>query len=118
MNRFVLLAAWLMLAGELSAAQPADGCLKPVFQDYCLGGSLRSQLEKSPAGMQPQINGERRGVIYTQDAEKVYVMAYRDTIYNKKGLIICCHRCSAPDNHTNCRTRAAGRINGNARYFS
>jgi hypothetical protein len=56
-------------------------CIRQVFQDYCLGGTLTRQLEQNPVEMQPRSKGERRGVIYHKDNEKIYVMAYKGIIY-------------------------------------
>ena len=58
-----------------------EGCMKQVFGDYCLGGSLRSLMQQNKATAAPQVKGERAGVIYREDNEKIYVMAYKDVIY-------------------------------------
>jgi hypothetical protein len=57
------------------------GCLKLVFVHYCLGGSMAQLLQQRPADMEPIVNGDRSGVIYSEGRERVYVMAYQGHIY-------------------------------------
>jgi hypothetical protein len=59
----------------------SQACLKQVFNSYCLGGTLTRQLEETPANMPLQTKGDRTGVIYQNDSEKIYVMAYQGIIY-------------------------------------
>ncbi len=81
MTRLVILLCALFLYGFSSAGIAADECVQKVFKDYCLGGSMSQQLEKTPPDMRPQTNGERAGVIINADNEKIYVMAYKGIIY-------------------------------------
>jgi hypothetical protein len=79
LSRFVLL---LLLIATLSVHGAENKvCLKKVFNSYCLGGTLQQQLADAPVNMQPMIKGERSGVVYLQDNEKIYVMAYKGVIY-------------------------------------
>lgn len=79
LSRFVLL---LLLIAPLSVyGTEAKVCLKKVFNSYCLGGTLQQQLADVPVNMQPMTKGERSGVVYQKDNEKVYVMAYKGIIY-------------------------------------
>lgn len=70
-----------LLTASSGAVDAGEACLKQVFNDYCLGGSMTDQLERTPTKMHPQVNGERKGVIFHEDNEKIYVMAYRGMIY-------------------------------------
>ncbi|MEN8180343.1 MAG: hypothetical protein ABFS39_17225 [Pseudomonadota bacterium] len=81
MNRPVILLSLLFLSAHFGTSHAADQCVKLVFKDYCLGGGFSRQLEKTPSGMRPRINGERQGVIYEKDDEKIYVMSYKGIIY-------------------------------------
>jgi hypothetical protein len=38
-------------------------------------------VQQRPVDMDPIVNGDRTGVIYTKGRERVYVMAYQDRIY-------------------------------------
>ena len=81
MTRPRILFFTLLLFGFSNAGFAADECVKRVFKDYCLGGSMSQQLEKTPTEMRPQTNGERSGVIFKKDNEKIYVMSYKGIIY-------------------------------------
>jgi hypothetical protein len=59
----------------------SSDCLKQVFGEYCLGGSMQQLLRLQPYGMLSQQSGERRAVIYPQGRERTYVMAYQGRIY-------------------------------------
>ena len=63
------------------AEQTPQVCVKQVFNNYCLGGTLSDQLKQTPVDMQPMTKGERSGVIFEKEREKIYVMAYRGVIY-------------------------------------
>ena len=78
MRVVILLLLIIPLSGYAAEAQV---CLKKVFDSYCLGGSFKQQLEENPTNMQPRTKGERSGVIYSKDNEKIYVMAYKGIIY-------------------------------------
>lgn len=65
----------------LGAGAEPQVCVKKVFENYCLGGSLKQLLEQKPPSMQPRTKGERSGVVYQKDNEKIYVMAYQGNIY-------------------------------------
>lgn len=63
-------------------AADSDGlCLKKVFGEYCLGGSLQQLLQQRPNGMRSQQKGERSAVVYPEGRERTYVMAYQGRIY-------------------------------------
>ncbi len=63
------------------AAGAGETCLKMVFGDYCLGGSMQQLLQQRPYGMRSQQNSERSAVVYPEGREHTYVMAYQDRIY-------------------------------------
>jgi hypothetical protein len=73
----------LMLAFPLApaAAEATGSCLKQVFDDYCLGGSMRQLLQRRPGGIPAQHDGERSAVVYLHGRERTYVMAYQGRIY-------------------------------------
>lgn len=81
MNKSLISLFVLMVSVYFPPVLAADQCVKLVFDNYCLGGSFKQQLEKVPADMQPQVKGEREGVIYQKENEKIYVMAYQGVIY-------------------------------------
>lgn len=70
-----------MLVPLLAIGEGMDQCVKRVFGGFCLGGTLSQQLVQKPVAMQPRTKGERSGVIYDRDNEKIYVMAYKGVIY-------------------------------------
>ncbi|KRT55017.1 hypothetical protein [endosymbiont of Ridgeia piscesae] len=65
----------------VSSARADEVCVRKVFRDFCLGGSLAQQLQHQPAQQPLRRKGERVGVIYRQDRERLYVMAYKGRIY-------------------------------------
>ncbi len=69
----------LPLAGYAESAE--ERCIREVFGDFCLGGSMNNQLTKRAIQREPQQWGERSGVIYSVDRDKIYVMAFKGTIY-------------------------------------
>jgi len=71
----------LLLISMAGVSTGAEICLKKVFNEYCLGDTLEQQLKRTPVNMQPRSNGDRAGVIYEKDNEKIYVMAYKGVIY-------------------------------------
>ncbi len=73
-----LLFLFVLNGPQIAGAE--SSCLKQVFGEYCLGGSLQQLLQRKPGGM-PQQHGDRSAVIYLQGRGRVYVMAYRDRIY-------------------------------------
>jgi len=64
-----------------AAVQAAEGCLKLVFNQYCLGGDLQQLKRQEPDFVHQQQEGERSGVIYPDGRERVYVLALRNRIY-------------------------------------
>lgn len=73
----------LLLLISLSSvvwAETAPSCLKLVFDEYCLGGSMQQLRQRYPAGL-PQQQGKRSAVIYFQGRERTFVMAYEGRIY-------------------------------------
>ncbi len=79
LSRFVLLLFFLAPLAVPGAETKV--CLKRVFNNYCLGGTLQQQLAETPVNMQPITKGERSGVVYQKDNERIYVMAYKGIIY-------------------------------------
>ena len=63
------------------AANSREACLKKVFGEYCLGGSLQQLIQQQPHGMRSQESGERSAVVYPEGRERTYVMAYHGRIY-------------------------------------
>jgi hypothetical protein len=63
------------------AAGAGEGCLKMVFGDYCLGGSMQQQMQRRPGGIPAPESGERSAVVYPQGRERTYVMAFQGRIY-------------------------------------
>lgn len=80
LKSFLVLLPLLALPLTGRAAE-ADGCMKLVFESYCLGGSLKGHLRRYPAKLPVQEKGDRTGVIYETGSEKTYVMAFKDKIY-------------------------------------
>jgi len=74
----ILLLCCIPLFGASAETQV---CLKKVFDSYCLGGSMQQLLDQNPVNTQPRTKGERTGVVYQKDNEKIYVMAYKGIIY-------------------------------------
>jgi hypothetical protein len=74
----ILLLCCMPLSGASAETQV---CLKKVFDSYCLGGNMQQLLDQNPANMRPRTKGERTGVVYQKDNEKIYVMAYKGIIY-------------------------------------
>lgn len=82
MRLLAMLFATLMLSlSDAWAASGGDTCLKRVFGEYCLGGSMQQLLQRHPNGMLSQQGGERSAVVYPQGREHTYVMAYQGSIY-------------------------------------
>jgi hypothetical protein len=76
---FCLLA--LSLLSLAAGAETAQGCLRQVFSEYCLGGDIRELARQDPGFVHQQREGERFALIYPAGREKDYVMAYRNRIY-------------------------------------
>jgi hypothetical protein len=79
-----VLAILLSLLSVQSASWAADGsgvCLKKVFGEFCLGGSMQQLQQQRPYGMRSQQNGQRSAVVFPEGRERTYVMAYQGRIY-------------------------------------
>jgi hypothetical protein len=77
-----LLAAGLaacLLAG--APARPTEGCLKLVFERYCLGGDIGVLMRQHPGILHKQTEGDRLAVIYPEGRDLVYVLSYKGRIY-------------------------------------
>lgn len=70
-----------ILTSALCPAQTDRACLKQVFNEYCLGGSLQQQLVRYPGGLPAQNQGQHSAVVYPQGRGRTYVMAYQGRIY-------------------------------------
>lgn len=79
--QWILLIVLSFYSVVLPAEEVADECLKRVFAHYCLGGSMSQLLRLRPVPMEPIVNGDRSGIIYTNGRDRIYVMAYQDSIY-------------------------------------
>ena len=75
---FLLLLALQPIA---PAAGAEGGCLKMVFGDYCLGGSMQQQMQRRAGGIPAPESGERSAVVYPKGREHTYVMAFQGRIY-------------------------------------
>ena len=71
----------ITLSNTLCAAETVPGCLKRVFDDYCLGGNLQQSMQRHPGGVPAQRQGDHGAVIYPQGHGRIYVMAYQGRIY-------------------------------------
>lgn len=76
----VLIVLSLFTLG-LPAQSLEDGCLKRAFTHYCLGENMARLLQRKPVDMDPVINGDRMGVMYTEGRNQIYVMAYKGYVY-------------------------------------
>ncbi|NEX21723.1 hypothetical protein G3480_15625 [Thiorhodococcus mannitoliphagus] len=75
---------WALLWITLSAAPPAaaeEQCLKQVFGRYCLGGDLERAVRGQPAPLGRQSNGDSLALVFADDADKLYLLAYKGQIY-------------------------------------
>ncbi|MET0026923.1 MAG: hypothetical protein ABW101_04750 [Candidatus Thiodiazotropha sp.] len=81
MIRRWLMIGGLALTGLVFAQSSMGGCIRVVFEHYCLGGSFSQLLRERAPDFAPVTDGDRRGVVYRAERELVYVMAYRDHIY-------------------------------------
>ena len=57
-----------------------DGCIKQVFELYCLGADANALLRQRPPTSQER-DGERLALIYDQGTEQDFVMAFRGRVY-------------------------------------
>jgi hypothetical protein len=63
------------------AGYPDQTCLKLVFNRYCLGGDVNQWLHTNPQPLVRHPQGERLALIYPENRERVYVLAFRGQIY-------------------------------------
>jgi hypothetical protein len=73
---FVLLSG---LGGPFAAALAQEGCLKQVFNRYCLGADVTPLMQQQPAVTQN--DGDRVALIFYNGPDRDYVMAFRGRIY-------------------------------------
>ena len=78
--RFVLPVVLLLAAVSIRPAAAQQGCLKLVFNRYCLGGDINAVAQQAPPAMR-QDEGERVALIYYEGRERVYVLAWRGRVY-------------------------------------
>lgn len=81
LRSLALFTLLLSFQPPIFAANSGEACLKKVFGEYCLGGSMQQLLRKRPHGMRSQQNSERSAVVYPEGRERTYVMAYKGSIY-------------------------------------
>jgi hypothetical protein len=76
--RWVLMAFLLLAGSQLSASEP---CLKRVFNEYCLGGDIEQLMRQRKGYVHQEQEGERRALIYADDRDLIYVLAFQGRIY-------------------------------------
>lgn len=67
-----------LLGGAVAAADP---CLKMVFGRYCLGGEAAPLLQAQPQPLTRLTEGNSLAVVFPEEVDEIYVMAYRGRIY-------------------------------------
>ncbi len=78
MLRWVLMMGLLLAGSHLSAGEP---CLKLVFNEYCLGGDIDQLMLQRKGYVHQEQEGERRALIYADDRDLIYVLAFQGRIY-------------------------------------
>jgi hypothetical protein len=73
-------AAGLPQARLQSLLNAPQGCLKLVFNRYCLGGDVSALAQQLPPALR-QDQGERVALIYYEGRDRDYVLAWRGVIY-------------------------------------
>ena len=81
LRSLALFTLLLCFQPPILAASSSEACLKKVFGEYCLGGSMQLLIQQRPHGMRSQQNGERSAVVYPEGRERTYVMAHKGRIY-------------------------------------
>ncbi|MCU7890897.1 MAG: hypothetical protein KZQ78_04465 [Candidatus Thiodiazotropha sp. (ex Ustalcina ferruginea)] len=81
MPQWIILIVLSLSSAVIPADEISNGCLKRVFMHYCLGGSMTQLLQQRPVNLEPVVDGDRTGIIYTKGRERIYVMAYQGHIY-------------------------------------
>jgi len=74
----LFLGLGLALTGLPAAAEP---CLKLVFGRYCLGGDMNPLLQGAPAPLARETEGNSLALVFSEDPDQVYVMAFGGRIY-------------------------------------
>lgn len=73
---------FLLSALVWSSCQAApDSCLKLVFGRYCLGADVGPLLQAQPQPLTRLTEGNSLAVVFPDEVDQIYVMAYRGRIY-------------------------------------
>jgi hypothetical protein len=75
---WALVAGLLLVGTRLWAGEP---CLKLVFNEYCLGGDIEQLIRQRQGYVHEEREGDRRALIYADDRDLIYVMAFQGRIY-------------------------------------
>jgi hypothetical protein len=75
----LLIILGLILAPAVGAAEAP--CLKLVFGRYCLGGDVNPLLQMTPAPLAKETEGKSLALVYPEDPDEVYVLAFGGRIY-------------------------------------
>lgn len=81
MLKITLISILLFILPVAAQAQQSGDCVKQVLDHYCLGSRLEELLRYRPVKTPIREQGDRSGVIYQEDNEKIYVMAYKGIVY-------------------------------------
>jgi hypothetical protein len=73
----LMLVVW-WAPGQVSAEDP---CLKQVFGRYCLGGDVTPLTQTTPAPLARQTEGKSLALVFPEDVDQLYVMAFDGRIY-------------------------------------
>lgn len=79
--RYCLLLSALAILWVPTHVRADDPCLKLVFGRYCLGGDVNALLQKVPAPLGRQTEGNSLALVYPEDADQLYVLAFGGRIY-------------------------------------
>jgi hypothetical protein len=71
----------LILCLWLPMLQAEAGCLKQIFDRYCLGGDFETFVRQMPPPLLQTNDQEGQGAVYLEELEKIYVLAFHGHIY-------------------------------------
>ncbi len=79
--RSTLLLTVLGMVWAVPVMADQTTCRKLVFGRFCLGGDFNALLQRTPAPLFTQKEGERHAAVYTGVHGRRYVMSFRGRIY-------------------------------------